>query len=177
MKSIIKFEIFSIIFIFILGIILHFTYTLSNNNPLIGIFSSVNESTWEHLKLLFYPYIIIIIIGTIYFKDSYPNYLCIKTKGLIISLLFIIIFYYTYTGILGHDITFLNISSFLIAIIIEEYHTYKQINTNKSCPKIIPITILLSLFIIFLIFTFNPPKINIFKDPQTKTYGISKTIQ
>ena len=85
-KSIFKFQIISTIFVIILGTLLHFTYNWSNNNPLVGIFSAVNESTWEHLKLIFFPMLITIVIGTIYYKDDYENYLCTKTKGLLISL-------------------------------------------------------------------------------------------
>ena len=54
-SKIFKFEVFSIIFVFILGTLLHFAFEWSNQNALIGTFSAVNESTWEHLKLLFFP--------------------------------------------------------------------------------------------------------------------------
>ena len=62
-KSVFKFQIISTIFVIIFGTLLHFTYNWSNNNSLIGAFSAVNESTWEHLKLLFFPMLITIIIG------------------------------------------------------------------------------------------------------------------
>ena len=65
-KIFLLFEILSTVFILILGTILHFTFTFSNNNPIVGIFSAVNESTWKHLKLLFFPMLITIIIGTNY---------------------------------------------------------------------------------------------------------------
>ena len=172
MKSIFKFELFSTIFIFILGTLLHFTYNLSSNNSLVGIFSSVNESTWEHLKLIFFPMLITGIVGAIYFKEIYPNYLCVKTRGIIISMLFMVIFYYTYKGILGYDITFLNIGSFFISALICEYYTYKNIN-NIICNNKLAIIILGILFLLFLIFTFYPPNINLFIDPISCIYGIS----
>ena len=172
MKSILKFEIFSTIFIFIMGTFLHFAYNLSNNNTIVGIFSSVNESTWEHLKLIFFPMTLTAIIGSIYFKNIYPNYLYVKTKAIVISMLFIIFFYYIYTGILGYNITLFNISSFFIATIIGEYYTYKNINNvNYNNNSII---LLLIIFILFIIFTFKPPHINLFIDPVTRTYGVNK---
>ena len=61
-SSILKFEIISTIFIMIVGTLLHFTFRWSNNNPLVGIFSAVNESVWEHLKLIFFPMLIVGII-------------------------------------------------------------------------------------------------------------------
>ena len=75
----IKFQIFSAIFAIILGTILHFTYTWSKNNSIVGLFSAINESTWEHLKLLFFPMLITTTIGYFIFKDTFPNFLCSKT--------------------------------------------------------------------------------------------------
>lgn len=61
-KKILKYKIFSAIFAIILGAILHFTYEWSGNNAFVGTFSSINESTWEHLKLAFFPMLITAII-------------------------------------------------------------------------------------------------------------------
>ena len=151
----------------IVGTFLHFTYEFSNYNNLIGIFSPVNESVWEHLKLLFFPTILTIFIGYILIKDNYPNYLYAKTKGLFIALSFIIIFFYTYTGILGKSILVVDIASFFIAILILEIYTLKYFNFRA-------IAFLTILLIVFLIFTFNPPKIGLFKDLLTNNFGIQK---
>lgn len=51
-----RLNLFRFIFISILGVLLHFTYEWSGDNPAVGLFSAVNESTWEHLKLIFFPY-------------------------------------------------------------------------------------------------------------------------
>ena len=40
------------IFVLVLGTLSHFFYEWSNDNPLIGLFSPINESVWEHMKLL-----------------------------------------------------------------------------------------------------------------------------
>lgn len=94
--SALKIEVLNTIFILILGTLLHFTFEWSNNNLLVGTFSSVNESTWEHLKLLFFPTLITALVGHFYLKLN-PNYLCIKTKAIIISFLFtIVVFLYIY---------------------------------------------------------------------------------
>ena len=38
-----------------LGVLPHFLYEWSGGNTLAAAFSAVNESTWEHMKLLFFP--------------------------------------------------------------------------------------------------------------------------
>lgn len=167
------FEFISAIFIVVMGTLLHFVYEWSGKNTIVGIFGSVNESTWEHLKILFFPMLITIIIGTIYYRDI-SNYLCNKTKGLLISLLFIIAFFYTYSGILGTNITIIDILSFVVAIIIGEVYTYYNINHNIECPDFPSILILLVLTFSFIKFTFKPPFIGLFQDPINQSYGINK---
>ena len=47
------YELAGIVFTVIIGTMLHFTFELSGNQPVVGVFSAVNESVWEHLKLGF----------------------------------------------------------------------------------------------------------------------------
>ena len=93
-SSILKFEIISAIFMLVVGTLLHFTFGWSNNNPLIGTFSAVNESTWEHLKLLFFPMLISTIIGYFYKWKVIPNYL--SARNYIIYVFYSSIFLYIY---------------------------------------------------------------------------------
>ncbi len=62
-------EIISFIIASLLGVIFHFIYGWSGENAVAGLFFPVNESTWEHLKLIFFP-ILLVSIGEFYF--SYP---------------------------------------------------------------------------------------------------------
>ena len=66
-RKILNYQIISAIFAIILGTILHFTYDWSGNNAFVGALSSINESTWEHLKLVFYPMLITSIIRLFHF--------------------------------------------------------------------------------------------------------------
>jgi len=167
-NSIFSFQLFSIIFTSILGTILHFTYEWSNNNQIVALFSAVNESTWEHLKLIFFPMLLTIIIGYFYLSNNTPNFLCAKAIGIIISLLFTIIFFYTYTGVLGANIDFINIIIFFIAVILGEYSAYKLMLSTFSCNNVIAVIVLTILFLSFIFFTYYPPQIGLFKSPITQ---------
>lgn len=171
-----NYQIFSIIFAFILGTLLHFTYQLSGENQLIALFSAVNESVWEHLKLLYFPMLLTAIIGYFYIGKDIPNYLCSKVLGIIASIVFIVIFFYTYTGIIGKSILFVDIASFFAAVILGEYLVYKLINSKFNCNKVIAVVTLLTLLLCFIIFTYFPPKLEIFKDSLTNGFGITKGI-
>lgn len=69
-----KLNFFRFFFISILGVLLHFTYEWSNDNPAVGLFSAVNESTWEHLKLIFFPMLLLTMIEFLWahIKDKPP---------------------------------------------------------------------------------------------------------
>ncbi len=172
--SILKFQILSIIFIIIVGSLLHFTYQLSGNNPLVATFSAVNESVWEHLKLAFFPMLITTIIGYFVFKDTIPNFLCAKTLSMIFAILFIPIFFYTYTNILGTHNLFLDILSFILAVIIGESLAYFYIIYGLPCNTSLSIFTIISLLLCFIIFTFAPPHLPIFQEESTGIYGVSK---
>ena len=57
-KKILKLEIIGFIFTSVLGTLMHFFYEWSNDNSIVGLFCPVNESPFEHLKLLFFPFLI-----------------------------------------------------------------------------------------------------------------------
>ena len=171
-KKVIYFYIFSTIFSILLGTLLHFTYNLSNNNIFVASFSAINESTWEHLKLIFFPLLITTIIGYFYIGKKNSYFIFAQTIGIIISLLFIVIFFYTYTGAFGINSGFINILSFIIAILLGNFISYKLLSSFFTLDKKIPLLILIILFFLFIIFTYIPPKINLFRDPISNTFGL-----
>ena len=166
-------QIITIIIFIILGTLLHFTYEWSGENVIVGVFSAVNESTWEHLKLIFYPMLLMAIIGYFVIGKRTDNYWFAQTVGILIAIIFTIIFFYTYTGVIGTNIDWLNISTFVISVFIGGYATYKILISRKrynaECISIIFLIILLCSFILY---TFNPQQISLFRDPISGTYGI-----
>lgn len=160
-----KFLTYSFIFTSILGTFLHFTYELSRNNVIVSLFSPINESVWEHLKLLYFPMLLTTLFGSYYYRNDIPNFLCSKTVGILFSLLFIVIFFYTYSGILGINIAVIDILTFYIAAFLGEYISYKLMKKPLKCNSSTALVILGILLICFISFTFNAPHIGIFKNP------------
>ena len=164
-KKLKEFQISSAIFTLILGTLLHFTYGWSGNNRLIGAFSAINESVWEHLKLLFFPMLITAIIGYFYIGKDVKNYLCAKTLGILAGMAFIVTFYYTYSGILGNNVAIIDIFSFIIGTVLVEYATYRLINSKIKCNRLLAIRVLVVFAVLFIVFTYNTPNLGIFEDP------------
>ena len=168
-----KWQIFASIFCLILGTILHFTYEWFNYNVIVGLFSTINESVWEHLKLLFYPMFFISIIGYFKIGRKLCNYWYAHMYGIVFALIFVVVFFYTYTGIIGRSFFLLDIASFIIGILWGEYIVYKMIKQKEMC-KLEALSIITSIIILlcFLIFTIYPPILPLFEDPIYGTFGI-----
>lgn len=173
-NKVLKFTIFSGIFVMILGTLLHFTYEWSSNNQFIASFSAVNESTWEHLKLLFFPMLLTTIIGFFYLEKSCPNYWCARLFGILTAILFTIVFFYTYTGIIGTNFAFVDISIFFVAVILGELVSYKVLVSSFDCNSSVALVGIILLLACFIIFTYFTPEIGLFKDPVTGLFWIIK---
>ena len=171
-NNFLKFTILSGVFVMILGTLLHFVYEWSGDNIFVASFSAVNESTWEHLKLLFFPMLITTIIGYFYLSKSNANFLCARLFGILTALLFTVVFFYTYTGIIGTNFAFIDISIFFVAVVLGEFVSYKVLLSDFKCNNAVAIFSLLILFVCFVVFTYYPPQIGLFKDPVSGLHGI-----
>ena len=166
-------QIITVIVCLILGTLLHFTYEWSGRNILVGVFSATNESTWEHLKLVFYPIFFMAIIGYFIIGKKTKNYWFAQAVGILTAMAFITVLFYTYTGIIGTNFATVNIALFVISVILGEYVVYKILISKKQFNiETISFILLISLMLSFITYTFNPPKINYFKDPVSGTYGV-----
>ena len=155
-----------------LGTLLHFLYEWSNESPLAALISGVNESTWEHMKLLFFPTFAFAIVQSFFFKAR-EDFWCVKLRGIITGIVLIPLIFYTYNGVIGVSPAWLNIAIFFISALIE--YAYETLlfnkNTTKGCNGKLAFFVLCAVAALFMVFTFFTPELAIFKDPVTGTYG------
>ena len=166
MKGIKSYIITGILFVSIVGTLFHFAYEWSGNNILIGLFTPINESIWEHTKLIFFP---ILIYSCYLNKKLHVEYPCIKSATILSSLLgiaLIIILFYTYSGIIGFHIAFVDIVIFYISVIMSFYFIYKLTLYHKLCnfSNVLQFAKII-IICLFFIFTFFPPNIPLFINP------------
>lgn len=155
------------------GTLLHFLYDWTNNN-IIAAFSAVNESTWEHMKLLYFPLFIFALIQSRFFKD-YQSFWCVKLWGTVTGLVLIPVLFYTYNGAFGKSPDWLNIAIFFIsaaAALALEKHIFKQDSFQCKIPSL-AFTLICLIGVLFVTFTFATPYLPLFQDPITGTYGLS----
>ena len=155
------------------GTLLHFLYDWLGEALWVAPFSGVNESTWEHMKLLFWPTFIYAIVQSFFFRDR-EDFWHVKLRGILLGITLIPVIFYTYNGAVGKSPDWFNIAIFFICAAIAYLYETRLFNAKKlycKSPKL-AIAALVIIAILFVIFTFLTPEIGIFLDPLTGTYGI-----
>lgn len=155
------------------GTLLHFLYDWLGESKWIAVFSGVNESTWEHMKILFWPMFLYAILQSFFFRER-EDFWCVKLRGILLGITLIPIIFYTYNGTIGRSPDWLNISIFFICAAIAYVYETRQFNSvTRICKNAkLALGTLCAVALLFAVFTFFTPEINVFKDPLTNTYGI-----
>lgn len=173
-KSIVFWQFIGFAFVCVAGTILHFVFDWSGENIVIGLFSAVNESIWEHIKLLYFPMLVFAFVENKFLVSEHRNFWFAKTVGFIIGILLIPALYYTYTGAFGVKADWFNIMIFFITAFVVFFTETKIIKSSREyriSPTVLKAFILI-LGALLVIFTFSPPKAPLFQDPINGTYGI-----
>jgi len=172
--KVLSYEIAGIVFILLFGSVLHFTFEWSGNQPVVGVFSAVNESVWEHLKLAFWPTLLFAIIAYALLKGAVNNFSLAKTVGVYVMVGIIPAIFYTYTTFTGESIFAIDIASFVIAVIVGQLASYTLLTYHALPRKLAWVSLFFFalLAVLFAVFTFYPPHVQIFQDPITGGYGI-----
>ena len=155
-----------ILFTAILGTLSHFFYDWTGQGALIGLVCPVNESTWEHMKLVFFPMLLWTLLVSPRLSGEYPAISGALLLGNVLGTLSVPVFFYTYTGILGKDVFFLDIAVFLAAVLTAFLFAWKKKDSRRTLHYQALIWFLTGIFVVlFFVFTFYPPKIGLFSDP------------
>ena len=156
----------------VLGTGLHFLFDLTGRSLAAALVSAVNESIWEHMKLLFYPMLAFSAFQYAQWGKYREDFWQVKLRGTLLGLILIPVLYYSYTGILGVSADWFNITIFFIAAGVTyctETRLFTQNRTYHAQWPAVAAFVLIAL--LFTLLTFRPPHIPLFRDPLTGTYG------
>lgn len=173
-KKLLLWEIIGIAVIILAGSALHFVFEWTGRFTPVALIAAVNESTWEHLKLAFWPMLIFALIEYRYVRALAPNFWPAKTVALWLTPILIVAFFYGYVWLTGADNLAADITIFAVAIIIGQLVGLKLLTrTNvKPCTNTVAWIGLGIIIVAFCLATFFPPKIFLFQDPIGGGYGI-----
>jgi hypothetical protein len=171
MNGLKKYWITGTVFVLLLGTLSHFLYDWSGHNFFVGLLTPVSESTWEHMKLLFFPMLLFVLLTPSKVRKELPGLVPALHLGILAGTALIPVFFYTYTGILGKDILWLDLADFFVSVITAFYTAYATVQNQmhgnqrvQSLQQILYLAVCL-LFFFFVIFTYAPPALPLFQDP------------
>ena len=169
-----KESLIDIIVICIIGTVLHFTFEFSGKNILVALFSAVNESVWEHIKIAVWAIYIVSLIKMAIKEERECNLWSSLFFKVLTVVILIPALYYLYKAIFIVENLIVDMSIFYISVIISRLVEVIVQNKIRISAKVEDVYKYLNLGIIimFVIFTFLPPKLDIFKDKRKNTFGI-----
>lgn len=145
------------LFTSVLGTLSHFFYEWSGDSTFIGLVCPISESAWEHMKLLFFPALLYCFLFKLIYKNAVPNVSLPLLSGILTGTTLIPVFFYTYSGILGFTVVWIDIAIFYLCTGITfsmASKLYEQKNIARFRFLIYGLTILYSiLFFIFTLFS------------------------
>lgn len=167
-------EITGVLFILGIGSLLHFVFAWSGNSPAVAPFGAVNESVWEHLKLAFWPAAVWALLERAPLKTRVNNFWLGKAAGILLMPLTIVALFYFYVFLLGENVAFLNIAIFVVAVLFGQYVSYRLLTGDERRPLlgILAPVLVLALAMLFVMFTFFPPEVGLFRDGITHAFGM-----
>ena len=177
-KNLLRWEIVGALFACAVGTLLQFLYRWSGDNAVVAAFSSVNESTWEHMKILFIPYFIFTMVQFVVFAEPFHNFFACKGASAAAGLLLIPALFYTISGALGETPDWVNIAIFCVAAALTYLLSFRLLTRGalrSGWEQIAGFAALWLLLFAFVYFTYRTPQLPIFRDPVTHCYGLGRT--
>ena len=130
-----RWEIVGFIATGLFGTLLHFVYEWTGGNRVIAVFSAVNESTWEHMKLLFIPFLVFTVVEFIVFSEAFRNFFAVKAASILLGLVSIPALFYTLTGMFGKLPDWVNITIFFLADALLYFVSYRLLTAAFFRPR------------------------------------------
>lgn len=170
-----KLKVIGTIIAFLLCFPCHYIYD-KFPNFITSIFFPVNESIWEHMKILFTSIMVSSVIQKtiMYLKKEDMTNICFSNFiSAILSIPIFLVMYLPITYIFGENFI-MTILIMLLTIIIVEILAYKIMNMKDFKMENVTILLVILIYVVFTILTYYPLKNDLFIDVEKLIYGINK---
>nr|WP_143259611.1 DUF6512 family protein [Anaerofilum sp. An201] len=175
MKTIRSAAVAGTLFTLTAGTLLHFVYEwLGPQGAVIG---AVNESTWEHLKLVFWPMLFFSLAEYAVYGRRLRAFWTSRAAGVLAGMAAVVVLFYTYTGVVGRNFVPVDIGIFAVAVLLAWWTAWRMLRRpcawqRRRWAVWAAVVVLAALTVCFAVFTYWPPHIALFLDPVTGTYGL-----
>lgn len=148
------------------GTALHFLYDWTGRAPWAAFFSAVNESVWEHMKLLFIPVFLFTIVQACFLGRQYPDLFAVRGVTALAGTASIPFLYYTYTGALGFHSLWVDILIFFLAdagLFWLDFRLLRRGAVGSGWRQVAGLILLWAVLFAFVWCTCRPPDLPLFR--------------
>ncbi|MEG0357344.1 MAG: DUF6512 family protein [Christensenellaceae bacterium] len=172
-KKFFRAEVIGAVLLCVLAPLFHFTYEWSLNNTFVGIISAVNESVWEHTKIIYFPYLFLSIIEYFIIKPDFKRFFAAKSISLALIPAIMIAFFYTYTGAFGIESLAIDIGFTFVLSAIAYVISYKLYQSERNIEKyfVVLLVMFAAVLLMELLFTAFAPHIPLFQSSVDGSFG------
>lgn len=174
-KSLRHWELAGFLTVCVVGTLLQFLFRWTGGSTLAAAFSAANESTWEHMKMLYVPYFVFTMVEFTVFAEPFRNFFATKAAAGAAGLLTIPMLFYTLNGMFGKTPDWVNMAIFYIAAALMYLVSCRLLTAfalRGTALQLLGFALLWGLLFAFIYFTYRPPELPLFRDPMTLQYGI-----
>ena len=161
-------------FTFVIGTLMHFTYHWTGCSAAVGLFVPVNESMWEHLKMLAMPMLLFGLFEKRGYAKELPNFWPVRLLSILAGEVILVVFYELWLVLAGDGGLALDIIDFVVGVALAWVINAKLLDTgrfgSKTARTLAAVGIAL-LLAVFFFFTWQPPRCDFFRDPPTGQFG------
>lgn len=148
-----------------IGTALHFAYEWTGRNAIAAILAPLNESTWEHLKLAFWPMLLFAPVQRRWYRNP-PGWLPATAIRTISAPLLIIALFYGSVAILGTHHLPLDIGLFVLSVfggeVLGHLVMERHFSRGARTAAVAAVVLMMAVFVAFSVrrppgFLFSPP--------------------
>ena len=163
-----------------IGTVLHFLFDWTGS-LVVAPFAAVNESTWEHMKILFFPMLAFALVQWLCWNGRFVclrgtcawAFWWVKLIGTAVGVVAIPVLFYGIGGAFGEPSALLNIIFFFASAGLGFFVEYCLFKVRFDLPfGWIALGLLVGAAVTVGVFTFLPPRVPLFQDPVTGLFGI-----
>ena len=157
--------------IVVAGALLHFVYGWSSRNALVGLVSPVNESVWEHTKLLVVPLVVAGVVEAVLLRDVRRVAWAVLVESLLGALAIVAVFY-TYTGAFGTGpVLWVDITTFILIVAGGQWVHLRVLASRRFPPGVVSVLGVLAVLALYAAFTVSPPDLPVFQPGSSVPAG------
>lgn len=161
---------------FALATLLHFLWKWTHEFLPVAVFASVNESVWEHIKILSWAFLAWSIAEYYILRPAPRRLLIARTAGVLTVITLTVCFFYVYSGVLGRAVMWIDLVSAALWLLAGEFVSIRVLNSPARIDVywLFSAAIMALVLVMLLCFTASAPHIGLFRDPVTGLYGLEK---